>query len=1129
MRIAKYIAAFVVMLATVGCTMIDLDELSWKENTGPSSTAVSVLGHITRYDGCEVSSRADNAKKPELGETRTTCMAFAVFKMEEDAGNYTVGPLVHYEFQATSNITFILEREGAMHDDDGNGTADTEVVYEDDALYAMYVFANIHTMPATWAAAKGMTLAQMKAYAYAPKAADYNKAVGVGIPSDGFPMIGSLGDCSAGGDGHKLDLVVMDGTTMRVPTVDGVARDLLEVPLDVMYAKFRFEISLNPDQVVPGMDTPTFQMHEYTVHNISGAVTFDKASNTYDSGEVASVASFEPTVEISGEADGTQGGKVVFEFYIPEMCVTPATASTAYEYPFRGAPGGTPSASDPGIRKEDEEKRQRYKPDLLGDDQKAAYITIHGTYRDHQHHSWEVYYDIYLGSDNYSNFDVNRNTLYSNYITIGGIQNSNDHSEEDQAVSMDHRVDIKRKLPFIVGLRRECLLDAHFEVRPLRIRLDDDYGGTPPIPDNAAVQVSVSYLDNNRQDTTLPVEQMWVGLERSYGDGVYNESTESGTYIYKATDLGDPRYPSNGKRKYFTTNLINSLSGGGSFENGLSTSGGQTVTVPMPKQLDNSDEQCVWIYVDECTETSTDIEAKRYAKVVVTYGTVSGDTFTPDSYWQPVTYILCQHKLYEVTYEGRTYYIEHEEEYLYDFDSEDTFSYSPTFDEGMSWGLNGVQLSKEHRSFTNNTNNTSWTNYVNNNTLPTYDFYIAKHDGTLATIAGATMVHRSAGRHFTEDIVEKSNNGVKNLTMAEQPSGAVEYCYNRNKRNTDGSIAKVEWYLPATDELEDILNYGYGLFNGVFQNNFYWTSQPAYIRNVYYYEDGSNTFPFVVYDDNPAYARATKVNAKGGGVFEYALSGLNQATNVVDPSTGKILDFTGSGEVNAGYYYMMYRWKSGAPDTTFGQGGDFGGEVNGKQYTGEEFGEKLGGSSTGTRYHVHLTHLDDLVQEGYHHRTKSNRVRCVRKDYSDDDEQAVLVYKVSPTPATSLDKSGNTLYVMRNANYQSTSLTTSGTNLAASNSAVGMNNLVIVKGNKVIKSVAKGLYFNGADSSVSFSNSATNYTITANGQGYTISATTGILIWQTTYYLKQTNNTTVQMQTGNSGDHTWYFYEVEIE
>lgn len=1104
------------MLATVGCTMIDLDELSWKENTGPSSSAVSVLGHITRYDGCEVSSRADNAKKPELGETRTTCMAFAVFKMEEGAGGtYTVGPLVHYEFQASSDITFILEREGAMHDDDGNGTDDTEVVYEDDALYAMYVFANIHDMPATWAAAKGKTLAEMKAYAYAPKEADYNKAVGVGIPSDGFPMIGSLGDCSAGGDGHKLDLVVMDGTTMRVPTVDGAARDLLEVPLDVLYAKFRFEISLNPDQVVPGMDSPTFQMHEYTIHNISSAVTFDKASNTYVLPEKASVASFEPTVEISGEADGTQSGKVVFEFYIPEMCVTPATASTAYNYPFRNAPGGTPSASDPGIRKEDEELRQRYKPDLLGDDQKAAYITIHGTYRDHQHHSWEVYYDIYLGRDNYSNFDVVRNTLYSNYITICGIQNSNDHSEEDQAVSMDHRVDIQRKLPFIVGLRRECLLDAHFEVRPLRIRLDDDYGGDPPIPANAAVMVSVSYLDDNRQDTTLPDAQKWVGLERSYGDG----STVSDTYI-NVTTGGGPKYPSNGKRKYFTTDLINSLSGGGSFENGLSTSGGQTVIVPMPKQPDNSDEQCVWIYVDECTEASTDIEAKRYAKVVVTYGTVSGNTFTPDSHWQPVTYILCQHKLYKVTYEGRTYYIEHEEEYLYDFDSEDTFSYSPTFEEGMAWGLNGVQLSKEYKSFTNDTDVPAWNTYVSSHILPTYDFYIEKHDGTVARAAGAEKIHSYAGQEFTRAIARNTDAGVKHLTMAEKPSGAVEYCYNRNKRNADGSIVKVEWYLPATDEIEDILDYGYGLFNGVFQNNYYWTSQPAYIRNVFYYEyTGNDTYPFIVYDDNPEYARASKVNAKGGGVYGYALSGLNDKPY-------PLVDFTGSGEKNFGYFYKMYRWKgsyysTNTADETFGSSG-FGGTANGKQYTGEEFNEYIDGESTGVRYHVHLTHLYDMAQEGYHARTKSNRVRCIHKasDVVEEVEKSIVV---SQSPATSL--SSGKMYVIRNtsSNYDDTYLTISGNTVVASSTL--SNDCLVTVNNGQIKSVAKNQYFNGTNGTVSLDNSATNYTITGSSGQYRISATTG----GRTYYLKQTNATTVQMQSNNNGNRTWYFYEATLQ
>ena len=261
------------------------------------------------------------------------------------------------------------------------------------------------------------------------------------------------------------------------------------------------------------------------------------------------------------------------------------------------------------------------------------------------------------------------------------------------------------------------------------------------------------------------------------------------------------------------------------------------------------------------------------------------------------------------------------------------------------------------------------------------------------------------------------------------------------------------------------------------------------------------------------------------GIYEYALSGLNEETNIIDSSTGKILDFTGSGEINFGYFYMMYRWKSGTADETFGQTG-FGGVVNGTQYKGEEFGEKLNGSLTNNRYHVHLGHLYDMTQEGYHHRTKKNRVRCVRADLTTNNQQMVLVYTVSNTAATTLDKSGNTMYVMRNTNYSNTYLTTSGTNVAASNADLSFDNYVVIEDNK-IKSVAKNQYFygdgNGGD--VSFNNNGTTFTISSSGSNFTISYES----WWRTYYLKQTSNTAVQMNTGNSGNNTWQFYEVKKE
>jgi hypothetical protein len=237
-------------------------------------------------------------------------------------------------------------------------------------------------------------------------------------------------------------------------------------------------------------------------------------------------------------------------------------------------------------------------------------------------------------------------------------------------------------------------------------------------------------------------------------------------------------------------------------------------------------------------------------------------------------------------------------------------------EEGMPWGLPNVQLSNEHRSFTNSRGNSSWDNYINNNILPTYDFYIEKHDGDFAAEAGATMVHSYAGQHFTEDIVIKSKNGVSNLTMDQQASGAVEYCYNRNKRNSDGSITKILWYLPSADELEDFIVPAYSSFEE-FQNNYYWTSQPAYTRNAFYYEfkepsgflglgsKTTDTYGFIVYEDNTGYARATKV-VYAGGKYDTAPSGLDPTpTPLVDNRAKK-------GETNSdifGYFYMMRYWK----------------------------------------------------------------------------------------------------------------------------------------------------------------------------------------------------------------------------
>jgi hypothetical protein len=348
-------------------------------------------------------------------------------------------------------------------------------------------------------------------------------------------------------------------------------------------------------------------------------------------------------------------------------------------------------------------------------------------------------------------------------------------------------------------------------------------------------------------------------------------------------------------------------------------------------------------------------------------------------------YKIVQHGLFEVTSTDgkRTYYIEQYEEYLYNYDTED--HYGQTKQEGMPWGLNTVQLSNKYNSFTINENNDQWNAYLKTTDVPKYDFYIKKYDSGVVEECGATKIREFAGQEFTSEIASNPAAGIEYLTMDNQPRGAVEYCYNKNKRNADGTV-DVKWYLPSADELEDFIVPAYSTFEE-FQDNYYWTSQPAYYRNVFYYEYDHSYYDkkmtiycFPVYDDNTYYARATKV-VYNDGAYDYVPSGLNTEPN---PEVDKT-----HGLNNFGWFYMMHKWKR---SVNWLGSGSYKYE---KYYSnpnlfngGEEFDYKVNSAESQGRYYVHLGHDEDMIQKtkydgtgetGYKKRTESHRVRCVRK------------------------------------------------------------------------------------------------------------------------------------------------------
>ena len=1090
-RFATYLAEVVAMFIVTSCTVNELLEPTCPPSS--SDNVVTVSARISHYTDYDVATRS--AKEGD--EAKVTSMAMALFPIEDGQ----IKPSVYYQYNADGNMLFVLDRNRPPFTD-----ANDNEPYKD-MQFVMYIIANMQGsgIPETSGNGEGVgwTPAQFVEKFHSIKDGDCFEK----IHDNGLPMIGMLGDMfSPNGDGNEFIFhpTKNDANKNGLPTVNGTPTDNLEIPMRSLYAKFSFTINVDPEQEIVGNPAPRFDLEGYQVVNASSKVYLNRQLNVdNDQTGYADVVTSEFHNVLSEGLYAQGATKATFSFYVPERYLTPNTPASAYLYDF-GENGGVCNGYE-NIPDNLKKYAQRFKPELVKG-QNATYVAIKGNFTDHQKHVYNVTYRIYLGKDNYGDFNIIRNTHYNNFITIKGIDNSDDQSayydpespdfnpDAIAPISIDHRVSIDRTTPLVVGLRRETLLDAHIEVRPLRLHLSGGDRATNPTKATVTLK-KVKDSDPKLSD--------WIAMEKSGNTDAH--ITGTGT-------------PSDGKRKFFTTNLIKDIYTAAN----VPDDGNIVLTV---EDLDYDANQTIWLYADENVSTTS-----RSAVLQIEYNYTDPDTQVTAA---PENYIITQHGLFKVigADSGREYYIENFEEYLYNYDVEDI--YSQTKQEGMPWGLDGVQLSNEHNSFYIDEDNPDWNNYVANNQLLKYDFYIAKYD---AFVRDGVTVHGFAGQHFTQEIFDATKNNtdvnkkVNVLTMADQPKGAVEYCYNRNKRDAKGNVVKVEWYLPSADELEDFIVPAYSSFKE-FQDNYYWTSQPAYIRDAYYYEYATGSskgrsvtdaYAFVAYEDNKQYARATKVVAKGNNVYEYALSGLNKIPTDAHIDSGceneLLLD-----DAYFSNMYAWYRWNGGTSPETWTKD--------------THFNEKKNGGETGNRYHVHVGHTFDKMyqmnengEHGYHPRTKSNRVRCARRDWNPDNNYEMeIVYTVSTTPATSIDKTGNTKYVIRNATYPNTSLTTSGNNVSASSSALDINNYVVIEGNK-IKSVAKNenQYFNGYDGNVSFNNSGTDYTISKSGSGFTISHTEGVLFWSTTYYLKQTDNS-VSMSSGNNGNSTWQFYEVKKE
>lgn len=846
------------LLATA-CTITPIDDVAI--NANGSKNQLQVVGRVTQYTDCDVATRS----KKEGDEPKITSMGLALFPIE----NGVVGNCLYYDFKEGSSIVFIVDR----HDE----------VFEnyDDKKFVMYIFANMQDaegFPITAEAGVGKSLEDFTNCAAAASADVEN------VPANGFPMMGSLGAKNTtnaiDGDTRELILKPTPGSNNvdGLPMVDDTPTDNLEIPLKAMYAKFSFTISVKPDQEIVGNKAPRFDLLTYSVNNITATV--DANSKTNEDNQVIATSG---GVSMGSYAQGAT--TATFDFYLPERYLDPSKSidDVLPAELKKDTYDTVVDADQNGYRDQDEKYHQRFKNKLV-DGKAATYVTINGKYTDHQGHVYDVAYNIYLGGNNYDNFDIIRNTHYDNSVTIRGISTSDDQSVNEDGIAIDWRVNVTRSTPLVINMRREALLDAHFEVRPLRLRL---VGETIPTGTNATVQI----LNENKTTDNIPD---WIRLEMS---GNTTNHITSGV--------------SAGKRKYFTTDLVTNT-----------LKNNTTITVNNLTKTN----QTVWIYVDENIDTKS-----RAAIVSVTYNN-----------GEPEYFKIVQNCLYTVKTTRNadidgvggeyTYHIEQYEEYLYNYDAED--SYGQTEWNGMEWGLNGVELSNKEEAFvishiTGEGNNIwdNWGDFTSRqdqafSTLspkPFYDFYlyrdiisimggylqeslltddyyagklkIQKFNGHTLNKNIADYIKSKYSTHQTTDNADTYTAKIDKIALDQDPKSAFAYCYNRNKRQLDGTVKEEDrvWYLPGVDEIEDIVEFAHGSFEE-FQNNMYWSCQPAYVRTsvalqryrymILWWEAVSgNVYYGSYFSDDTARARATKAERENGVFKQSPSSGADESQN----------------------------------------------------------------------------------------------------------------------------------------------------------------------------------------------------------------------------------------------------------
>lgn len=590
----------------------------------------------------------------------------------------------------------------------------------------------------------------------------------------------------------------------------------------------RIDVNIKLESDITDNNYPSLTLVDWTARNLPLKCAFSEPTGNAQTGDKWSEETWAKSINTSLQRTiYNKNGEISFSFYMFENIQKAEWVADEGEV-WQGTPDpDNPASLYPSEIIEKEENKyqmQRYKPYLANSN--ATAVELHAFYSTYNETgsgaaTYEVRYTLYLGANYTDNFEVKRNHKYENNITIKGLTQVGTNPDH---ITFDARVNVKDQAnEYYIAILRERNHDAHFCVTPMDVYLFKDVEGSNLNPTMEVILGEVP--EGSETPTSIPD---WIRMEKICAADMEAGTVEqSGFTEYVSPDNGthlathEAWYAGNGKRAFFTKDLLTN-------KDKLAEEGKR---VRIDKTRDR-----VYFYIDE------NLELKDREAIVTLIYKENGT----EKKRRTIT-IGQTHLLPIITQNGKTIYMEQYEEYLDHYDPLDEHRTEQIYD-GLPWA-------KE---------NTGLDNY---NIEQLYSDHI-----TIGGVTYPSQQYENVGQiyfdgyPYTSFIIYRAEQMIMHLNA--QPRSAFEYCYNRNKRNDNGTlnlsyiprktvglvgdevyeedINESKWFLPGIRQMEDALKAYYTTYRE-FQEKFYWSSSAGERAN------GSS-------GQNPQRARATKVD-----------------------------------------------------------------------------------------------------------------------------------------------------------------------------------------------------------------------------------------------------------------------------